>query len=82
MLLSRDPKLKVTAPKAIPVALSRGDLMGAFRLLLIHQYLADDSQTAVNDALEENPGLWALDTYEYIEALQEEIAESGHLNLF
>jgi hypothetical protein len=57
MLLSRDPKLKVTAPKAIPVALSRGDLMGALRLLLIHQFLADDSQTAVNDALGQNPGL-------------------------
>jgi hypothetical protein len=55
MLLSRDPKLKVTAPKAIPVALSRGDLMGALRLLLIHQFLADDSQTAVNLKVKEVP---------------------------
>ena len=78
-LLVVDPTLLMSVPTAIGLALAREELDAAFRLLIIYQYLADDSLAAIEDALTEYP---KLRTHEFANDLLQQIADSGRMDVY
>jgi hypothetical protein len=79
MLLIQDPDLKRSTLPAIGLAVARDELEAAFRLLLVHQYLAKDALAATRKALVQHP---ALATHELANELLVQIAESGRVSLW
>ena len=78
-LLVVDPTLFMSVHAAIGLALAREELDAAFRLLIIYQYLADDSLTAVKDALIQYP---QLRSHEFTNDLVQQIANSGRMDVY
>lgn len=78
-LLVEDPSLATTLPDAISLALAYDDLDGAFRLLVLHQYLADDSYAAAAETLAKNP---ALQTHPYAHEFMDQIREFGFVSVY
>jgi hypothetical protein len=78
-LLIEDPDLRSTILPAIGLALNVEDLEAAFRLLVIHQYLADDPLVAAREAIALHPG---VGEHAYTHELLQQIAEFGFINVY
>lgn len=78
-LLIEDPDLGSSVLPAIGLALKSDDLDAAFRLLIIHQYLADDSLAAAREAIATHPG---LEAHVDIGELLRLIAEFGFFDVY
>jgi hypothetical protein len=69
----------MSVPAAIGLALAQEELDAAFRLLTIYQYLADDSLTAIEDALTQYP---KLRTHPFANDLVQQIADAGRMDVY
>jgi hypothetical protein len=78
-LLIEDPDLRSSVLPAIGLALTSDDLDAAFRLLIIHQYLADDPLAAAREAIAMHPGVGA---HLYTGELLRLIAEFGSVDVY
>ena len=78
-LLIEDRDLRSAVLPAIGLALNVEDLEAAFRLLVIHQYLADDALTAAHEAIAAHPG---IRKHDYVDEFLQQIAEFGFVNVY
>lgn len=78
-LLIEDSSLKASIPAAIELAVGEAGIDVAFRLLVIHQYLADDSLTAAEEILVKYP---TLGDHHLIGELMDLIAEFGRIDVY
>jgi hypothetical protein len=79
MLLASDPDLPSSVPAAMALAAEKNDVDAAFRLLVIHQYLADDPLSAAKAALERYP---ILHSHFYGDELIQMITDFGRIDLY
>jgi hypothetical protein len=79
MLLAEDPTLPTTVETAMGLAARAEDADTTFRLLVIHQFLAEDPLDAAHTALEQFP---LLRGHAYSGELIGLIAEFGRLNVY
>lgn len=76
MLFTQDRQLRTVLPSALRLAVDLGDGDAALRLLVIHQYLADDPLSAARSALDRYP---ILRSHDLSDELVRQIEEFGRL---
>ncbi len=78
-ILIEDPDLRTVVPAAMKLAVEMDDVDAAFRLLVIHQYLAENPLEAAQAALDQHP---SLRSHCYSGELIDQIAEFGHVDVY
>lgn len=78
-ILAVDRGLSSVTLPAIALAIEGGDLDSAFRILIIHQYLAEDPPLAARDAVDRYP---ALLRHWFAGELFDELSEFGFFNVY